>query len=76
MKFAKLFDLENDVQVLLTIEYKEKDDTYEMVCRTDIEGCIAQIAHGYKTEELAVKNMEKFSIEQAITFRETMSAMF
>jgi len=76
MKFAKLFDLENDNQVLLTIEYKEEENIYEMVCRANVEGCITQIVRGYKTEEIAVKNMEKFTIEQAIIFRETMISIF
>jgi hypothetical protein len=76
MKFAKLFDLENDEQVLLTIEYNDDEEIHELVQRTEIDGTVAKIAHGYKSKQIAIKNMKKFSIEQAITFRETMMALF
>lgn len=74
-KFAKLIELENNEQVLLIIEYNEDEEIYELIQRTEIKGMVAKIAHGYKSEEIALKNMEKFSIEQAIIFRNTIAAM-
>jgi hypothetical protein len=62
-KFARLIELENNEQVLLTIEYNDEKEMHELVQRTEIDGMVAKIAHGYKTEEIAVKNMDKFSFK-------------
>lgn len=76
MKFAKLFDLENDEQVLLTSNYNEHDDEYEIEVRTDFEGVSAEVKMSFKSEERAQKAMDTYKQENAIAFRSQMSAMF
>jgi len=73
-KFAKLIELDNE-QVLLTVNYNDDDDNYEVAIRTDLEGCVAQIKLGFDSEENANKVIETYSQEQAVKFRSEMVAM-
>lgn len=74
-KFAKLIELDNDEQVLLTVNYNDDDDNLEVFIRTDLEGCVAQIKLGFDSEETANKVLETYSQEQAVKFRSEMVAM-
>ena len=74
-KFAKLIELDNDEQVLLTVNYNDEDDNFEVFIRTDFEGCAAQIKLGFDSEEKANKVIETYSQEQAVKFRSKMVAM-
>ena len=74
-KFAKLIELENDEQVLLTVNYNDDDDNFEVFIRTDLNGCVAQIKLGFDSEEKANKVLETYSKEQAVKFRSEMVAM-
>ena len=73
-KFAKLIELDNDEQVLLTVNYNDDDDNYEVAIRTDLEGCVVQIKLGFDSEEKANKVIETYSQEQAVKFRSKMVA--
>lgn len=75
-KFAKLIELDNDEQVLLTVNYNNDDDNFEVFIRTDLEGCVAQIKLGFDSEEKANKVLETYSLEEAIKFRSEIVAMF
>jgi hypothetical protein len=74
-KFAKLIELDNEEQVLLTVNYNDDDGNYEVAIRTDLEGCVAQIKLGFNSEEKANKVLETYSQEQAVKFRAEMVAM-
>jgi hypothetical protein len=74
-KFAKLIELDNEEQVLLTVNQNEDDDNYEVTIRTDLEDCIAQIKLGFDSKEKANKVLETYSQEQAVEFRSKMVAM-
>ena len=53
MKFAKLFDLEDGEQVLLTVEYDDDKDQYELIFKTDFNGATASMKLGYKEESMS-----------------------
>lgn len=75
-KFAKLVELKNNEQVLLTVNYNDEEDNYEVAIRTDFEGCVAQIKLGFDSEEKAVNVIETYTAEQALKFRSEMEGMF
>lgn len=74
-KFARLIELPNGVQVLLTLNYNHEDDNYELAIRTDLEDCSAQIKLHFTKVEKAVSILETFSHDEAIKFRTEMLAM-
>ncbi len=76
MKFAKLFDLEDGEQVLLTVEYDDEKDQYELVFKTDFDGATASMKLGYKEESMALESMEKVELERAQELRSSMSKHF
>jgi len=76
MKFAKLFDLEDDEQVLLTVEYDDEKDQYELVFKTDFGGATASMKLGFKDEQMALNSMEKVELKRAQEFRDSMSKHF
>ena len=75
MKFAKLIELENNQQVLLTIHYDDSEDTYELSIRTDIDGIEATITVGFDTEGKAEKMMDSFGEKEAVAFVSDMNKM-
>lgn len=74
-KFAKIIELENENQVLLTVDYDDEDDTFKVRIRTDLDGCVAQISLGFDTEEKASNLLNIYSKEKAISFRSEMEKM-
>jgi hypothetical protein len=76
MKFAKLFDLEDGEQVLVTVDYNDNEDRYELVFRTDFDGVVAQMSLGFKDEEKAVKALEKCELKRAVDFRAIITKHF
>lgn len=74
-KFAKLIELDNDEQVLLTVNYNDDNDNFEVFIRTDLEVCVAQKKLCFDSEEKANKLLETYSQEQAVNFRTEMVAM-
>lgn len=74
-KFAKLIELDNDEQVLLTVNHNDDEDNYEVFIRTDFEGWVAQIKLGFDTKEKAIKVLETYSQEEALKFRSKIAAM-
>jgi len=77
MKFAKLFDLEDGEQVLVTIDYNDDEDHYELVFRTDFDGVVAQMKLGYDDESKAVEEFEKCELKsRAVDFRVMMTKHF
>ena len=74
-KFAKLIELENNEQVLLTLNYNDEDDNFEVEVRTDLEGVTASIKLGFNEEEKALKMLEKYKKDDAIKYRSEMVKM-
>lgn len=74
-KFAKLIDLENGEQVLLTLNYNSEDDNYEIVLRTDLDVGVAEIKLGFDSEEKAKDVLEAYSLYKATKFRAQMEAL-
>lgn len=68
-KFAKLFELEGDEQVLVTNRYNQADDVFEVQIRTDSEDIVAQIALTFEEEDKAIRYFESFSLTHAVNFR-------
>lgn len=75
-KFAKLIELGNEEQVLLTNIYNSDNDMYEVHVRTDLETCVAQIKFSYVSEDEASKMLNNYSLKQANEFRSEMEKMF
>jgi hypothetical protein len=74
-KFAKLIELDFDEQVLLTVNYNDDEDKYEVAIRTDLEGCVAQIKLGFDNEGKAMNVINTYTQKQAFKFRNEMVAM-
>lgn len=74
-RFAKLIELENDEQVLLTLNYNDEDDNYEVEIRTDLEGVTASIKLGYDEEFKALETLKKYEKEDAEKYRQQMVTM-
>lgn len=77
MSFARIIELSDDVQVLVTKEqWNDADETYEIKLRTDYDGVIAQATLGFKTEEECLKCFDEYNIEQATAFRQNILSSF
>jgi hypothetical protein len=74
-KFAKLIELEDGEQVLLTLNYNDEDDNYEVEVRTDLEGVTASIKLGFNKEDKALKVLDRYSKEDALKYRNQMVTM-
>ena len=74
-KFAKIIELENENQVLLTVDYDDDEDNYKVRIRTDLDSCVMQISSGFETREKATNILNIYSQEKAILFREEMEKM-
>lgn len=74
-KFARIIELENDEQVLLTLNYNDEDDNYEVEVRTDLTGVTASIKLGFDKEEKAINMLNTYTNDHAISFRHKMETM-
>jgi hypothetical protein len=74
-KFAKLIELEDGEQVLLTLNYNDEDDNYEVKVRTDLNGATASIKLGFNEEDKALELLEKYTKKDATKYREQMVEM-
>lgn len=70
MKFAKLFDLEGDTQVLVTLEYDEDNGVQEVMQRTEIKGFQVDISAGKLTQDSALIALVYYGLQDAKDFRE------
>ena len=76
MKFAKLFELENDEQVLVSRFYDAESEEYKIRATTDFNGSTAEMATGYFSEEEQEMTFEIFDMELAVAFRKSMEPFF
>jgi len=71
-KFAKIIELDNKEQILLTINYNHKDHGWDVVVRTDFDGLSTQITLDFDNEKEAVEVLENYSKDEAVELRESM----
>lgn len=76
MKFAKVFDLENDEQVLVVKDYDNDEETDIVTVSTDFETARAAMTYKFKNEEGQQKMFDSFDMESAEKFRKAMSFDF
>jgi hypothetical protein len=74
-KFAKLFDLEDDEQVLLTLDYDEEEDMHRVTIQTDFDGCEAKIRLAFNTLDKAISALNSYTKDKAIDFRTEIGKM-
>ena len=74
-KFAKLIELDNEEQVLLTLNYNDEDGNYEVQIRTDLNGATASIKLGYNEEPKALETLKKYNKQDAEKYRLQMEKM-
>lgn len=76
MKFAKVFDLENDEQVLVVKDYDNDEEKDIVTVSTDFETARAAMTYKFKNEEVQQKMFDSFDMESAEKFRNAMSLDF
>jgi hypothetical protein len=74
MKFAKLFEFENDKQVLF--EILETGGIFEIKQKTLISGREIETYHPYISFDEALLNLNKITESKARIFLETMEVLF
>ena len=67
-KFAKLFDVGND-QVLLTKDYNEESEEYEIKISTSISDIRCSVKLGFKSEDSRNKGFDNYNEENAKHFQ-------
>jgi hypothetical protein len=69
-KFAKLFDIDEESQVLVTRTLEEEDEEapYKITVATDYRGIYLAAAYGFKEEEKADKLFNEYDSTSAATF--------
>ena len=72
MKFARIHELPDDEQVLLTVSYDSDSDQYQMTQKTHLNGCEVSISASFTEEEDAVDAMNGYTYERAVDFRQRM----
>ena len=77
-KFAKVFDLDNDEQVLVTLEFQETENSeeYNVKVTTSLEGVTVSNIYGYNDEEAQLQVFHRYSKKDALEFREATVKMF
>ena len=75
-KFAKIIELDDKEQVLLTVNYEPIEQCYELHIRTDFTDVSGKLKLGFNTEAQAIAVMEKYDVENAKIHRLKMKNTF
>lgn len=76
-KFAKVFDLENGEQVLVTACYDPIDEDFKLKMQTEFDGCtMATTEMAFDEGEEAMDVLHGFTMEKARAFRDDMLLLF
>jgi hypothetical protein len=67
-KFAKLFDLEDGSQVVVTLEGEQEDGSFKVGQRTVVDEVSAEVNPGFASEESAQEMFDDYTIEKAKSF--------
>lgn len=65
MKFARLFDLEDDNQLLLRYDYSEEDKLHKLIISTSYDNVFLSMENGFRTAFQALKAMREYSQQKA-----------
>ena len=76
MKFAKVFDLENDEQVLVVKDYDNDEEKDIVRVSTDFDGSRVSLIFSFDDEKSQLKNFDSFDIQKAKDFRDTIESNF
>ena len=72
-KFAKLIELENDEQVLLTVqEDNDLEGGYTLSIKSEFEACIVEMVLGFTTKEAALTHLNAYTTVDAVKMRKRM----
>jgi hypothetical protein len=74
--FAKVFDLENEEQVLVVLGFDNEEDKHEVKLTTEMVGVSISMSIGCEKEEQAQKIFDEYTIENAQEFRKNMDSMY
>lgn len=75
-KFAKLFELDNNIQVLVSKSHNSNENLYEINIRTDFGEMSASATISFEDEGKCCEAIEDYSKENAIAFRNEMERLF
>lgn len=70
MKFAKLFEIDEQTQVLVIRALDEEEDIapYKLKVSTDYRGILAEAGYGYRDETKCDNAFDEYDLTQATTF--------
>ena len=74
-KFAKIIELDNEEQVLLTLNYNAEDDCHEIEQRTNYLGMVMKMALVFKTREKAEEVLKIYSKVDALNFISSLNEL-
>lgn len=75
MKFARLFELENDEQVLLTVMYDTDNETHILTITSIFGGVSGEMKIEFNEKEDAITVMNDYTLDNAISFREKIGEL-
>jgi hypothetical protein len=69
-KFARLFDIDEQTQVLITreLDEEEKEAPFKLKVATDYRGIYAAVGYGFKEEIKCDQTFETYDLEKAKAF--------
>lgn len=69
MKFARLFELENGEQMLVTVDYNTEEECYSLTYRTDHDGISYRVAFGFDSdkEEYVRKKLDEVTMDDVVS---------
>lgn len=74
-KFAKLIELDNDEQVLLTVDLNDETEIFELTVRTEIDGMTLSIVPDFPKKKQAIDAMNAYTKQNAESFRKQLIDM-
>lgn len=73
-KFARVFELENDEQMVLMVKYNAETDKFDIAICTDVDDAFIELTIGnISTREKAIDIMNAYTIEKLIALRNEFS---
>lgn len=67
-KFCKIFESDENYQVLVRVEFNPDTDKYDVIVSTEIENINAQMKHEFESDTEAYQSLNHYTQEQAAAF--------
>lgn len=67
-KFCKIFEIDENHQVLLRVEFNPDTDKYDIILSTDIENINAQMKYEFESDIEAYLSLNNYTLERAAAF--------